>query len=164
MSYGVAPEAGRRRLPISLYSLPRSSLQGSNPWVVVEELAAASSSDRLRLVEDGVGFEPTKPLRRWKPRGSLECKSSAISRSAIRPFCLRLARSASLQRAFSFAKMWVKLGRGLKPSKRELAFDHKNVTWWPFDAMLPVGIEVQSIGTLGVLPCPQSSTARLMVN
>jgi hypothetical protein len=64
--FGATPEAGRTGLPRSLYSLSRSSLQGGNPWVVVEGLAAVSSIDRLRLVTDGVDFEPTRPLRPWK--------------------------------------------------------------------------------------------------
>jgi hypothetical protein len=46
---------------------------------VVEGLAAVTSSDRLRLVEDGVGFEPTEPPRRWKTRGSPECKSGSTA-------------------------------------------------------------------------------------
>jgi hypothetical protein len=58
------------------------------------------SSDRLRLVEDGVGFEPTEPLRRWKPRGSQVCKTLAISLSATRPRGYRSARPVLLERAF----------------------------------------------------------------
>jgi hypothetical protein len=58
---------------------------------VVEELAAVASSVRLRLVEDGVGFEPTEPLRTGEPEGPPECKSDALSRSATRPVSLSIS-------------------------------------------------------------------------
>jgi hypothetical protein len=71
---------------------------------VVEELAAVRSSDRLHWVEEGVGFEPTEPLRPWKPRGSPDFKSGALGRSAIPPV-FRFDRPARLtpERAFPLA-------------------------------------------------------------
>lgn len=56
--------------------------------------------DWLRSLVDEVGFEPTEPLRPWKPRGSPECKSGALSLSAIRPHRLDQTRPAQPARAF----------------------------------------------------------------
>ena len=73
---------------------------------MVEGLAAVTSSDRLHLVTDGVGFEPTeRPCTFASLGGSPECKSGAFSRSATRPVRLRLARPVNAGAGFSLASL-----------------------------------------------------------
>jgi hypothetical protein len=104
MSCGTAPEAGRTGGRLSLYSFPRSSLQGGIPWVVVMGPTAVTNGGRLRLVEDGVGFEPTGPLCSGEPGGPPERKSGALSRSAARPVP-PLIGPLGLRRSFSSANV-----------------------------------------------------------
>src|SRR4051794_22839702 len=85
MLCGTAPEAGRIGLPRSLYWLLRSSLQGGNSWVGGLGAGRRCTGDRLRLVTEIVGFEPTGPLRPRQAGGPPECKSDALSRSATSP-------------------------------------------------------------------------------
>lgn len=101
MICGIAPEAGRTGKGTLLYSLPRSSLQGANPWVVIEELAAVTSSDRLRLVADGVGIEPTRPLRTRQPGGLPRSVNPARYRSATRPVSLSISPPGQAGAGFS---------------------------------------------------------------
>ena len=112
-----------------LYSLPRSSLQGANPWVVIEELAAVTSSDRLRLVADGVGIEPTRPLRTRQPGGSAsECKSGALP--LRHPSCIAFDQSAPAWPGGLFVGKCPNIPTFLCPHKPENACRHKIVCGW----------------------------------